>query len=223
MIGAQARIRGLYAVTPDVAETKSLLDMVTPALHGGARIVQYRNKQAGKDLSLEQATALRSLTRAFDALLIVNDDPALALEIGADGVHLGREDFANQTEADRLASIRRQAEAAGNPSLLIGVSCYADLALAERAVAATADYVAFGSAFPSQTKPGATQTSTAIFSQAKRNLSLPIVAIGGITPENAPELIAAGANAIAVISSLFGAEDIQAQAVTFNTLFARNV
>lgn len=219
MSDAQARIRGLYAVTPDVADTQHLLGMVTLAMRGGAGIVQYRNKRAAKDLSFKQAQALRSLTLEFNALLIVNDDPKLALDVGADGVHLGREDFADQTEADRIASIRRQAESAGNPSLLIGVSCYNDPARAQRAVAANASYVAFGSAFPSRTKPGAIQAGPAIFSEARRNFSLPIVAIGGITPENAPELIAVGVDALAVVSSLFDAEDIQRQAFTFNKLF----
>ncbi len=194
--------------------------MVASAMRGGVRIVQYRNKRAGKDISLEQARALRDLTLSFDSLLIVNDDPNLALEIGADGVHLGKDDFADQTETARIASIRRQAEAAENPTLLIGVSCYNDLSRAERAVAAGASYIAFGSIFPSRTKPGAVQAGPAIVREAKRKFSLPVVAIGGITPENAPELVAAGVDAIAVVSSLFGAENIHAQAVTFNTLFA---
>lgn len=210
-------------MTPDVSDTKRLVDMVASAMRGGARIIQYRNKQAAKDLSFEQAHKLRQLTRAFGSILIVNDDPGLALEIGADGVHLGKEDFADQTERVRIGSIQQQAGAAGNTTFMIGVSCYNDLTRAERATVAGASYIAFGSVFRSRTKPGAVQANTAILREAKRKFSVPVVAIGGITAENAPELIAAGVDAIAVVSSLFGAEDIHSQATTFNALFAQHV
>ncbi len=202
------KVAGLYAITPDEADTATLRDKVRRAISGGARLVQYRNKVATAALRIEQVRTLLPCCREAGVPLVINDDLALALETGADGLHLGRED-------GDLAAARR---ALGNDALL-GASCYDRLELAERAVAQGADHVAFGSVFGSPTKPGAVRASLDLFRQARRRLAVPLVAIGGITPDNAGEVIAAGAHAIAVISALFDAADIEATARQFSLLF----
>lgn len=205
-------LRGLYAITPDLAATAQLLGRVALALRGGARLVQYRNKRAGPALRREQAAALVALCRDHAARLIVNDDLALALDVCADGVHLGRED-------GDLASAR----AALGPQRILGVSCYNDLERAAEAGRSGADYVAFGSVFASPTKPGAVRAPLTMLSEARRELGLPVCAIGGITLDNAPSLIAAGADLLAVVSDLFDAPDIQARAAAYSLLFPERV
>ena len=202
-----SRVRGLYGVTPYEESTERLLDHVRLAIEGGASIIQYRNKQATGAQQLWQAQALRSLTRAYNVPLIINDGVALARAVDADGVHLGRDD------AD-IAAARTQL-----PDKLLGVSCYNDLNQAQLAQSAGADYVAFGAPFPSLTKPQAVHAPPALFRQARQFLRIPIVAIGGITPENAPALLEIGIDAVAVISALFGVADIKAAARKFSQLF----
>ena len=189
------RVRGLYAVTPDVADTDLLLRKVTAALDGGASVVQYRNKTADAGTRAGQARALAALCTRREALFIVNDDIDIAAEVGADGVHVGEDDAQITVARDRLGSDR-----------LIGASCYDDLRRAHAAVAAGADYVAFGSFFPSSSKPIARRADVALLSRA-RPLGVPVVAIGGITSKNAPALIDAGASAVAVIADIFGYDD----------------
>ncbi len=201
-------IAGLYAITPEELDTSRLLERVGRAIAGGAKLVQYRNKSAPASLKSLQVRALLALCRPAGVPLIVNDDLALALECGADGLHLGRED-------GDLAAARRALGA----KALLGASCYGELAQAERAVASGADHVAFGSVFGSATKPGAPRAALDIFLLARRRLDVPLVAIGGITPANAPQVIAAGANALAVISALFDAPDVEAAARQFSLLF----
>jgi len=206
-----SRIKGLYAVTPDNADTAALLTLARQVLRGGARWLQYRNKTAGAELRLEQAGALLALCREFDARLIINDHVDLALAIGADGVHLGGDD------GDITAA--RQRLGAGK---IIGVSCYNRMDLAAAASQGAAhlvDYVAFGSFFASATKPQAAVAPLELLRQAKQQLSLPVVAIGGITPDNAGELIAAGADALAVINALFAAENVESATRQFCRLF----
>lgn len=203
-----ARISGLYALTPDWADSAKLLNCVRAALAGGVRLVQYRNKCADPALKQIQASALLSLCREFGATLIINDDVALALAIDADGVHIGAEDAS-------LAQARNQLGA----GKLIGVSCYNKLQLALESQSQGADYVAFGSFFASPTKPGAVAAPLSLLSDAKAKLHVPIVAIGGITLDNAPTLIEAGADAIAVISALFDSADIRVSAKAFGELF----
>ena len=220
MSRAQARIersfarslgfRGLYAVTPDEPDTEVLTHKVRKALAGGAHIVQYRNKSANARLRLEQGAELLALCRTAGVPLIVNDDLDLALAIGADGLHLGRGDTALATARTKLGEHR-----------LLGASCYDRLELALAACSAGADYVAFGSAFPSATKPGATPAPLGLYREARVLLDSPIVAIGGITPENARTVIEAGADAVAVISALFDAPDIEAAARRFEHLFRK--
>ena len=203
----QKDVRGLYAVTPDETDTDKLVGMVEQALRGGAILVQYRNKGAGAAEKRRQAEALVSLCRRYGRPLIVNDDAALAVAVDADGVHLGGDD-------GDLA----QARSMIGPDRLLGASCYNGMALAVAAQAAGADYLAFGAAFASSTKPGAVRAPLDLYRRAKA-IGLPIVAIGGITAHNARTLIDAGADAVAVISALFDSPDIPATARTFASLF----
>lgn len=201
-------IRGLYAITPEEPDTARLCALLARALSGGAAIVQYRNKLLAAPQRRAQAQEVLELCRQHRAPLIINDDVDLACAIEADGVHLGR------TDGD-LA----QARARLGAGKLLGASCYDRFELAQLAVAQGADHVAFGSMFASSTKPGNVRAPLALFSRVRNELGVPCVAIGGITPENAPEVIAAGADALAVISALFDAADITAQARRFRQLF----
>lgn len=203
-------VSGLYAVTPDVADTPGLLATVEAALAGGARLLQYRNKSASSALRLAQARALLALCRGFQVPLIINDHLDLALAVNADGLHLGAEDGS-------LAATRKRL----GPARILGVSCYDQLERALEAERLGADYVAFGSFFPSSVKPGAVRAPLALLRDAKRRLSVPVVAIGGITLDNAPQLIAGGADGVAVVSALFGADDVRLAARRFSALFAR--
>ncbi len=190
----RVRLAGLYAVTPDLADTSRLVAKVEAAVAGGAAIVQYRNKTATPGLRMEQARALARMCRGR-ALFIVNDDVRIATAVGADGVHVGEFD-------GTLAAVRRDLGASG----LIGVSCYNDLARAQHVATQGADYLAFGSFHPSSVKPDARRAEPALLRRAHA-LGLPLVAIGGITAANAGALVAAGADAVAVISDLFDHDD----------------
>ena len=202
------KLRGLYAITPDIADRSKLIDLVHEALDGGIAALQYRCKSLEPWIRLGEAKAFALLCRGRGIPLIVNDDPDFAIAAGADGVHLGRND-------GDLALARSKL-----PGKLIGASCYDSLAAARAAVAAGADYVAFGSAFASATKPSAVRAPHSLFGEARR-LGVPLVAIGGITLENAPALLAAGADALAVISDLFDAPDIAGRARAYGKLFQR--
>lgn len=192
-------MRGLYAITPE----RVSLDAVRRAFDGGVVLLQYRAKPP----SPEEAAKVAALGREYGVPVILNDDARLALRIGADGVHVGRED----------ASVAEAREVLG--SRMVGASCYNDVALARAAVAAGADYVAFGSVFASPTKPHAVRAPLSLFAEA-RGLGVPLAAIGGITLDNAPQLVAAGADLLAVISDLFDAPDITARARGYARLFA---
>lgn len=178
-------------------------------MQGGAQVLQYRNKLADSELCLVQATALRKLTREFGTTFIINDNVQLARQVDADGVHLGRDD-GNVVEIRKLLGGDKR----------IGVSCYNRFELAQRAAQQGADYVAFGAFFASLIKPNAPVATLELLRQARRELSVPIVAIGGITPQNGKQLIGLGADALAVISAVFGATDIQSAAQQFSTLFS---
>ena len=201
-------ISGLYAVTPDRADTPALIAVAEAALAGGARLLQYRNKQALATVRLAQARALHALCRKYRVPLVVNDYLDLALAVDAEGLHLGAEDGS-------LAEARAQL----GPARILGASCYDRIELALEAERLGADYVAFGSFFPSSVKPGAVRAPLALLRNAKRRLSIPVVAIGGITLDNAPGLIAAGADGVAVISALFDADDVGVAARRFSALF----
>ena len=201
-------LRGLYAVTPDDNLLPRLSALVASALAGGVKLIQYRNKIAPPALRRAQAAELKRICRAAEARLIVNDDLQLAVEINADGAHLGRDD------GDIAA-----ARAALGPERILGVSCYDDFARAEAAVAAGADYVAFGSVFASVTKPQAKRAPLELVTRAKRELACPVAAIGGIRLDNVGQLIAAGADMAAVVTDLFDAMNIKARAESYQQLF----
>ena len=204
---SRARLRGLYAITPEAKDTDWLVARVEECLAGGAALVQYRAKKAASHLALEQARALAALCRAARVPLIVNDSLELAIAAGADGVHLGRGDI----DASRAR--------AALPDGLIGVSCYDDPQAAAAAARAGADYVAIGSLFASATKPGANRASLENLMAAKRISGLPVAAIGGINSDNATRALQAGADMLAVISALFEAADVGAAARAFANLF----
>ena len=201
-------LRGLYAITPEDFLLPRLSAMVGAALKGGVKLVQYRNKTAPAPLRRAQATELLRICRAAGAKLIINDDVALALEIDADGAHLGRND-------GDLAAAR----AALGPDRILGVSCYNELARAEAAAAASADYLAFGAVYASATKPDAVPAPLSLLAEAKR-FGLPIAAIGGITIDTAGSVIEAGADMVAVVTDLFDTMDIAARAAEYQNLFA---
>jgi len=194
------RLRGLYAVTPETGDPAVLLELVDRAIAGGARLVQYRAKRLAARERRLQAEALLALCRERGVPLIVNDDLALAVALGADGIHLGRGDGDPREARARL------------PGAILGVSCYGDVSLAVAAAESGADYVGIGSVFASATKPQAVRSDLATLGEARRRARVPVAAIGGITPANAAQAVAAGADMLAVISSLFDAPDVSAAA-----------
>ena len=204
-------LHGLYAITPETlcADPAKLESAAAAALRGGARLLQLRDKSGGQTRRHESAIRLLALCHRFDARFIINDDLALAEQLGAVGVHLGAGD-APLTEARRRLG----------PAAVIGVSCANSL---ERALAAQdqgASYVAFGRFFPSSTKPAAPQAELALLREARTQLRIPICAIGGVTPGNAAGLIAAGADLVAAVEGVFGAPDVEAAAGAYARLFA---
>ena len=202
--------QGLYAITDALLiPDDRLLDAVEQALLGGARLIQYRDKSADAPRRLAQARRLNALCQRYQIPLIINDDVELAAEVGAAGVHIGKDDPAFATACARLGE-----------NALIGVSCYNRLDLALEAERAGADYVAFGAVFPSLTKPTEIRASIDLLRKARAVLRIPIVAIGGITPDNAPLLLDVGADALAVVSGVFGQPDIRAAAARYAALFA---
>lgn len=202
-------LSGLYAITPDWSDSKRLLAVTEAILAAGCRLLQYRNKATSDCHRQEQAVALRGLTRRFGALLIINDDVELASFCEADGVHLGMDD-------GDLAQARTRLGA----SKILGASCYQDPALAKKAARAGADYVAFGSFFPSPTKPQARRAHPKLLNEGKTASGKPVCAIGGITVENSLPLIKAGADMVAVISALYDAPDPALAVRQFMTHFA---
>lgn len=212
-------LRGLYAITPEGLPAVQLLACVEAALRGGVAVVQYRDKSAAAGdpaaaARIATARAVCALCRRYGARCVINDDLALALALDADGVHLGADD-------GDLAAARR----ALGPDKLLGASCYADFERARAAVAAGADYVAFGAVHPSPTKPQAAAAPLALFARCRAELGVPACAIGGITRDNAPPLLAAGADLLAVITDLFAVPDVAnvtARAAAYQRLFEEN-
>jgi thiamine-phosphate pyrophosphorylase len=197
-------MKGLYAITPDIADTAALVRKVEQVLKAGVAMLQYRNKAISKDKRLLQARELAPLARGYGVPFIINDELDIALAVGANGVHLGKDD-------GDLAAARAQL-----PGKILGASCYNDLDKARAAVRAGATYIAFGSVYPSSTKPDAVRAPLSLFGH---DLGVPRCAIGGITLENAPALIAAGASLLAVISDVFDAPDVGARAAAYRRLF----
>ena len=203
-------ISGLYAVTPDTVDSPDLLAKVEAALSGGSRLLQYRNKSASPALRLTQGRALLALCWEYQIPLIINDHLDLALALDAQGLHIGGEDGSVTEARKRLG-----------PDKILGVSCYGRIENAVAAADAGATYVAFGGFFPSKVKPGGARTPVELLGEAKHAIKLPVVAIGGITLDNAPALLAAGADSVAVISALFEAPDIRGAARGFGQLFRK--
>lgn len=203
------RLNGLYAITEDrPLGPERLAARVELAISGGARIIQYRDKSTDAMRRLAEASAIVAACRRHSALAIINDDVDLAVAVAADGVHLGRDDVT-------IAQARTRLPTGG----IIGVSCYNRFERAQSAAREGADYVAFGSFFPSPTKPKAVRADPELLRRAHRELRLPTVAIGGISPENGAALVRAGADMLAVVSAVFAAPDIAAAANAFTTCF----
>jgi thiamine-phosphate pyrophosphorylase len=200
------KLRGLYAITPDASDSESLERKVEQALGAGVVALQYRSKLLAREKRLAQAHRLAALAQGYGVPFIVNDDVEIALAVGANGAHLGKDDASLPAARARLAG------------KILGASCYDRMELARAAVAAGADYIAFGSVFPSPTKPAAVRAPLSLFAEAKA-LGVPLAAIGGVTLENAPQLLAAGADLLAVISDLFDAADVAARARQYTRLF----
>ena len=201
-------MRGLYLVTPNWDDSAKLLDCTEAALAAGVAVVQYRHKEAGAALRLEQAGALLALCRRYQRPLIINDHLALCQELDADGVHVGGTD----------ASVA-DARAALGPGKIVGASCYGDLALALAAERAGASYAAFGGFYPSPVKRYTFTTEPALLAEARAALALPLVVIGGMTPANAAPLVALGADMVAAITAIYMAPDPGAAVRDFNALF----
>jgi len=201
--------RGFYAITDSgLLPGDVMLAAVESALRGGATAVQYRDKGSGAARRLRQAAALVKLCRRYGAPLIVNDDVELARDVDADGVHVGREDQAVSRARSVLGDGR-----------IVGASCNDSI---ERALLAQDDgatYVAFGRFFPSRTKPDAVHAPLALLPRARPQVRVPIVAIGGITPDNGASLLAAGADILSAIDGVFGAPDVQTAARAYAALF----
>lgn len=204
--------RGLYAITPDTPDTDWLMMACTAVLQAGCPTLQYRDKISDQPVRLHRAKRLADLCAQFGADLIINDDLALALSVDAAGLHLGG------TDGD-LKSARAQL----GPHRQLGASCYADLQRAQSAAQAGASYVAFGAMFASSTKPEAKAAPVSLLQAAKVLVDVPVCAIGGITLNNAPSVIAAGADQIAVISDLFipgaDAKTLTSRTRAFQSLF----
>jgi thiamine-phosphate pyrophosphorylase len=207
MSAERRRLAGLYAITPEETDTGRLIALVHDCLEGGAQAVQYRPKSLPLETRKTQARALVTLCRSHGVPLIINDSVDLALDVDADGVHLGRDDGDVRAARARMGS------------RLVGVSCYDKPERARESALAGADYVAIGSVFPSTTKPGATPARLELLADAKQASGKPVVAIGGITADNAGEAIRAGADMVAVISAVFGAPDVRAAALSIARLF----
>lgn len=201
-------LSGVYAITAETADSDHLLKMMEDALKGGVHAVQYRDKSSDVARQHEQASELAILCRKYGVPLIVNDHLRLAALTDADGVHLGKED--GSIEGARIIL---------GPKKIIGVSCYDNLERALEAEKAGADYVAFGCFFPSLTKPHAQPAPLSLLDEALRKLKIPVVAIGGITLENAPQLIERGVDAIALLGDLFHSADVKLRAQQFADLF----
>jgi len=201
-------IRGLYAITPDSADLNTLIQKTQWAIEGGAFMVQYRSKIQDREVKIQQCAAILRLCREYEIPCIVNDDVDMCRILEADGVHLGEKD-------DNIAEVRHIL----GDDAIIGSSCYDQLDRAKSAQKEGASYVAFGAMFPTSTKPNAPRATLALLKEAKREIQIPIVAIGSITVNNAHDVIKTGIDAIAVINSLYEAKSIKETAETFAKMF----
>jgi thiamine-phosphate pyrophosphorylase len=209
-VSVHMKLWGLYLITDTkLIPRERFVETVEAAVRGGATMVQLREKETPREEVIRLGQALLAVTKRYDALLIINDHPSVAKAVGADGVHVGRED-PPVSEARALLG----------PDAIIGASCYGDVTRAASAERDGADYVAFGTPFPSPTKTKRTDISLGIFREAKQQVSVPVFAIGGITIDNARQVIDAGADGLAVVSGVFAAADVEAAARALAQLFA---
>ncbi len=193
------KLKGLYAITDETLIPEHTFEQsVEAALQGGAKIIQYRDKSNDTDKRIHQARQVRSLCERYQATFIINDDIELTRAVGADGVHLGKND-----------ALLSQARQMLGKEAIIGISCYDDINLAITAEKNSADYVAFGAVFSSSTKPEAVNANISLISDAKKELMIPVCAIGGITEKNIQQLIQHDVDMTAVINALFSADDIK--------------
>ncbi|MES9856180.1 MAG: thiamine phosphate synthase [Sedimenticola sp.] len=207
-LNERSNLKGLYAITDDLLTAGCIAEQVAEALAGGVAVIQYRSKRPDPKQRLHELQQIQPLCQQASVPLIVNDDIELALKAGADGVHLGRDD-------DGIAEAREILGA----EAIIGISCYNQFNAAIEAQTAGADYVAFGRFFASGTKPEAVQADQALLQRAARELHIPTVAIGGITPENGGQLVAAGADMLAVVHGIFGQQEVKRACQHFQQLF----
>ena len=205
-------IKGLYAITPDSADLNTLIQKTKSAIEGGAFMVQYRSKIQDRDVKMQQCAAILRLCREYEIPCIVNDDVEMCRVLEADGVHLGEKD-------DNIAEVRHIL----GEDAIIGSSCYDQLDRAKSAQKEGASYVAFGAMFPTSTKPNAPRATLALLKEAKREIQIPIVAIGGITVNNAHDVIKTGIDAISVINSLYEAKSTKETAETFVKMFHQKI
>jgi thiamine-phosphate pyrophosphorylase len=204
-------IAGLYAIIDTALIEQAPLDAAEQVIQGGARVLQYRDKKGSGSVRLQQAQELQQLCQHHGVPLLINDDVVLARASDAAGVHLGRNDVGLLAARTLLG-----------PSKIIGISCYNELQRAQEMAQQGADYIAFGSFYASQTKPGAVHAPLSLLTEAKKTISVPLVAIGGITPEHTAELIEAGADAVAVINGIFASNDYCKAARQYAMLFECN-
>lgn len=205
-----SRMKGLYIVTPDWDDTAKLLAVSEQALQGGAALLQYRHKTADAALRQQQAEQLLALCRRYQRPFIINDDVELCLALDADGIHVGGTDAS-------VAEVRAKV----GPDKIVGATCYGSMELAHQAYRSGASYIAFGGFYPSRVKKYEVTTQPTIVTTAKVEIPLPNVVIGGMTQQNAVPLVAAGADMVAAISSVYLAQDPVAAARAFVDLFAK--
>jgi len=204
-------IKGIYAITPEEADSKVLVEKVENCIRGGANLIQYRAKQLSEDLKYIQAEYLKKLCDKHNTPLIINDDVELCLHLNAFGVHLGAKDD-NLTTARKLLG----------PDKIIGISCYNDWKRVEKAVDGKADYIALGACFPSLTKPAAPQVKLQMIAEIIKKYRIPVVAVGGIDLKNVDLLIQQGVECVALINSLFNEKNIETVTQKFSQLFIKN-
>ena len=203
------KFTGLYAITDaSVSDSQKIIVSVEQALRGGANVIQFRDKSSNQKQRLEICLALRRLTKQFNAVFIINDDIKLTLLTKADGIHLGQNDSSLTEARNQLGE-----------KTIIGISCYNRFDLAELATKEGANYIAFGRFFPSRTKPNTETAEIKLIQQAKQELDIPVVAIGGITAKNGGALIGAGADMLAVVDGIFGQTNIEAATKDYQALF----
>jgi len=205
-------IKGLYAITPDMADSNTLIQKTQLAIEGGAFMVQYRSKIDDRDVKIQQCAAILRLCREYKIPCIVNDDVDMCRNLEADGVHLGEKD-------ENIAEVRHIL----GEDAIIGSSCYDQLNRAKQDQEEGASYVVFGAMFETQSKPHAPRATLELLREAKSQIQIPIVAVGGITMNNAHDVIETGIDAIAVINSLFEAKTIKETAEIFFKMFHKSI